>query len=72
MGWRFFYMLVLGYLVQMAFVSFLVRMFIFLDSTLSSFALCETIVQDLFDIVNHAIQHPLDGDFDLSPQGKAV
>jgi hypothetical protein len=32
----------------------------------------ETVVQDLFDVVNHAIEHPLDGDFDLSPQGKAV
>jgi len=60
------------YLVQLAFISFLVRMVIFLDSTLSSIPLCEAIVQDLFDVVNHAIQHPLDSDLDLPPQGKAV
>ena len=65
-------MLVLGYLVQLVFVSFLVRMVIFLDSTLSSVPLCETIVQDLLDVVNHTIQHPLDGDLDLPPQSKAI
>jgi hypothetical protein len=34
--------------------------------------LCETIIQNLLNVVNHAIQHLLDGDFDLSPQGKAA
>jgi hypothetical protein len=65
-------MLVLEYLVQLVFVYLLVPLFIFLDPTLSSGALGETVVQDLLDIVNHAIEHPLDGDFDLPPQGKTV
>ena len=56
----------------MAFVCLFVPIFIFLDLIPSSGALGETIVQDLLDVVNHAIQHPLDSDFGLPPQGKAV
>ena len=36
------------------------------------FRLGEAVVGDLFDMVNHALQEPLDIYFDFSPEGKPV
>lgn len=62
----------LDYLVQLGFGYLFVPIFVFLPLTLSSIPLCETIVHDLFDLVNHTIEQPLDVHLDLSSQRKTV